>query len=209
MYKSIGFNNNKWIALLACFISTMLASWLFYLAFTYLSGLDYGVWAMCNTIWFIVPILYSFAKDKFVNIPTAFYELWVVEKDEKDEEYWNNIDTFRLMQVNIKVKRSINSDYYSSFSVKMPEDVTIGRWFNRFVEDQNIRFPSNVIELKNEKHEDYGWIFYTNKWLPFPLFIRMLDFRKDVLENRIKNKMIIYARRVSQNNLSTEETQNV
>lgn len=207
LYKSIGFGEKKWFVLLAYFISIILGSWIFYLVFSWVSKLNYGVWAMCNTLWFLIPMLYVFSREKFVNIPTAFYNLWIVEKDEKDEEYWNNIDTFRLMQVTVKIKRSINSSRYASFSVKMPKDVNIGRWFNRFVDDQNIHFPNEIIELSGEQG-DYGWIFYTNKWLPFPLFIRMLNFNEDVVKNKIKNKTTIYARRVLQNKSLTEETQN-
>ena len=197
LFKSIGFNDNKWFILFGYFISSIIGSWLYYLAFTWLSNLNYGAWAMCNTLWLFIPVLYVFSEEKFVKIPTAFYELWVVEKNDLDEEYWNNIDTFRLMQVNLKVKRKLSSKRYASFSVKMPEDVSIGRWFNRFIEDQNIRFPNNAIEQDSEEGS-YGWIFYTNKWLPFPLFIRMLEFNENVVKNKIKNKMTIYARRVLQ-----------
>ncbi|OEK09817.1 hypothetical protein A8C32_09915 [Flavivirga aquatica] len=203
LFKVIGFKKEKWLLLFSYFISVVLGAWIYYLVFTWLSKLNYGVWAMCNTLWFFIPVFYTFSKEKFVSIPTAFYKLWRGENDEKDQEYWDNIDTFRLMQVTIKVKRNINSNLYASFSVKMPEDITIGKWFNRFVEDQNIRFPNDVIELENDK-EDYGWIFYTNKWLPFPLFIRMLDFNENVVKNNIKNKMIIYARRVIQNDKAAE-----
>lgn len=200
-FKSIGYKDRKWLMLLGYFVSIVLASWIYYLVFAWLSKLNYGAWAMTNTLWFFVPILYVFAKEKFISIPTAFYKLWEVTIDNKDEEYWNNIDTFRLMQVNIKLKRNINSPGYSSFSVKMPKEVTIGKWFNRFVEDQNIRFPSDPIILNNEVG-DFGWIFYTNKWLPFPLFIRMLDFENDFISNKIKNKMTIFARRVKKNKIS-------
>lgn len=208
LFKTIGYDDRKWLILLGYFVIVVLAAWIYYLVFTWLSKLNYGVWAMTNTLWFFTPVLYVFSKEKFVGVPTAFYKLWVVEKDEKDEEYWNNIDTFRLMQVTIKVKRNINSKRYASFSVKMPEDVTIGRWYNRFVEDQNIRFPNETIEL-NSGQASYGWIFYTNKWLPFPLFIRMLDFNQNVVKNKIKNKTTIYARRVLQNETTTKEIQDI
>lgn len=207
-FKSIGFDDRKWLILLGCFVCIVLASWIYYLVFTWLSKLHYGVWAMTSTLWFFIPVFYVFSREKFVEIPTAFYRLWVVKTDDRDEEYWNNIDTFRLMQVTIKVKRKFNSNVYSSFSVKMPEDVTVGRWFNRFVEDQNIRFPNNVIDLEGDQG-NYGWIFYTNKLLPFPLFIRMLDFNKNVIKNKIKNKGTVYARRVLQNEITTQKTQNI
>ncbi|MGB0879533.1 MAG: TssN family type VI secretion system protein [Polaribacter sp.] len=205
LFKSFGYNDRKWLILLGYAISVVLGGWIYYLAFTWLSKLDYGAWAMWNLLWVFLPVFYLFSKEKFIDIPTAFYNLWIIEKDKRDEEFWNNIDTFRLMQVTIKVKRNINSKRYASFSVKMPKDVTIGRWFNRFVEDQNIRFPSDVIETEAEKGS-YGWIFYTNRWLPFPLFTRMLNFDQDIVKNKIKNKMTIYARRVLQNELPTEET---
>lgn len=198
LYKSIGYDNRKWLMLLGYFVSVVLAAWIYYLVFTWLSKLNYGVWAMSNTLWLFIPILYVFAREKFIAVPTPFYNLWDVTFDNKDEEYWNNMDTFRLMQVNIKLKRDIDSSNFSSFSVKMPKEITIGKWFNRFVEDQNIRFPNDPIILNNVKDE-YGWIFYTSKWLPFPLFTRMLDFNEDVVNNRIKNKMTIFARRVIQN----------
>ena len=204
LFKSIGFKDRKWFILLTYFIIIVLATWIYYLVFTWLSKLNYGVWAMGVTLWFFIPILYVFSREKFVSIPTAFYHLWSVKPDEKDQEYWNNIDTFRLMQVTLKVKRNINSKRYASFSVKMPKDVSIGLWFNRFVEDQNIRFPNEVIELYAGEG-NYGWIFYTNKWLPFPLFIRMLDFNQTVNKNKIKNKTTIYARRVLQNENNTPQ----
>ena len=198
LFKSIGLNDKKWFILLTCFISVVLGAWIHYLVFTWLSGLDYGVWAMCNVLWFLTPLFYLFSKEKFADIPTPFYNLWVVESGEDDQAYWNNIDTFRLKQINIKVKRSINSSQYASFSVKMPEDVTIGRWFNRFVDDQNIRFPNNTIELEDNQG-NYGWLFYTSRWFSFPLFIRMLNFEDNMEKNKVKNKMTIYARRVIQN----------
>ncbi len=201
MFKSIGFNDKKGLMIFAYSISVILGSWIYYLAFTWLSKLSYGVWAMSNTLWFLAPALYVFSREKFVIIPPAFYDLWRPQENKievSDEEYWNNIDTFRLMQVTLKVKRNINDSQHATFSVKMPEDVTIGRWFKRFVDDQNIRFPNEVIEMDNEQG-DYGWIFYTDKWLPFPLFTRTLNFKETVLENNIKNKMTVYARRVLQN----------
>lgn len=197
LFKTFGFAERKWLMLLGYFVSAVLGAWIYYLAFTWLSKLNYGAWAMSNILWFFIPILYMFSKEKYINIPTAFYKLWVVSFDKKSEEYWNNIDTFRLMQVTLKVKRNIDAKQYASFSVKMPDDISIGNWFNRFVEDQNLRFPSNRIEIEDGK-EEYGWIFYTNKWLPFPLFIRMLNFDETVTKNKIKNKMTIYARRAKQ-----------
>ncbi|MBL4746747.1 MAG: hypothetical protein JKY08_10310 [Flavobacteriaceae bacterium] len=196
MYKTIGLGENKWHMVLSLFIAVILASWIYYLVFSWLSKLNYSIWAMFNVLWFFVPIFYVFSKNVFVQIPTPFYKLWSIDLDENNDEYWNNVDTFRLMQVTVKIKRSLVSTHYSSFSVKLPEGISLGLWFNRFVEDQNIRFPNEIIEFEGGD-DAFGWIFYTNKWLPFPLFTRMLNFDEDVKKNKLKNKTTVYVRRVS------------
>jgi len=198
MIKKIGIAEDMWLLLLAYFIATILASWLYYLVFTFISGLDYGVFAMTTTLWFFMPILYMYGQQLFDAIPSAFYDSYIVDTNSGDEDFWSNIDTFRLMQVTIKLKKQTKTESDSSLSVKIPKEVTIGAWFNRFVTDQNLRFPGDLIELELDNNQ-YGWIFYAHRWLPFPLFIRRLDFTKTVKENRIKNKSIIYAKRVVQN----------
>lgn len=199
LFDSIGFKDYQWLILLTLFVIVILATWIYYLVFEWANTLSYALWAMFTVLWFLVPPFYVFARNLFLKIPSPFYKLWIVNNDVNDEEYWNNVDTFRLMQVTVKIKRSPVLKEYSSFSVKLPEDVTLGRWFNRFIDDQNIRFPNNVIELEDENGA-YGWILYTNKWLPIPIFTRMLDFDGDVSDNKIKNKSTLYVRRVSISN---------
>lgn len=205
-FDSIGFKDNRWLIILGLFIIIILSAWVYYLVFSWINKLGYAIWAMLTVCWFLVPPFYVFSRNMFLKIPSPFYKLWIMDQDVNDEEYWNNVDTFRLMQVTVKIKRSLDAKQYSSFSVKLPEDVTLGRWFNRFVDDQNIRFPNNVIELENE-NGSYGWIIYTNKWLPIPIFTRMLDFEEDVIHNKIKNKKVLYVRRVSQGGQDNEAEQ--
>ena len=50
-----------------------------------------------------------------------------------------------------------------------------------------------------------GWIFYTSKYFKFPLFIRNLDPTKPIAESNIKNKQVIFAKRVSLNNEDEKE----
>lgn len=204
LFSSIGFKDYQWLILLTLFIVVVLAGWIYYLVFSWINTLGYALWTMFAILWFLVPPFYVFARSMFLQIPSPFYKLWIVNSGINDEEYWNNVDTFRLMQVTVKIKRSPDVKQYASFSVKLPEDVTLGRWFNRFIDDQNIRFPNNVIELEDE-NGSYGWILYTNKWLPIPIFTKMLDFDGDVTDNKIKNKSTLYVRRVSKNNEENTE----
>jgi hypothetical protein len=202
-FKAIGLNEVSVLVVLVIVIITVLTAWLYYLLFDLVSELDYSAWTATLCLWFLVPIFYSASRKLFLKIPAPFYKSWIVEPDLVDDEYWDNVDTFSLMQVTVKIKRQPEDSDYASFSVKLPKDVTLGRWFDRFIEDQNIRFPNRTIEIENEDQQ-YGWIFYTSRWLSMPLFTRMLDFDKEVSANRIRNKSTLYIRRVLKDH-DTEE----
>lgn len=199
LFKAIGLNGVDKLVVLAMFIVICLTAWVYYLIFDLVSNLDYAPWTATLCLWFLVPPFYSFSRKLFLKIPTPFYKSWVVERDLNDDEYWDNVDTFSLMQVTVKIKRSPEDPEYSSFSVKLPKDVTLGRWFNRFVEDQNIRFPNKAIEIENVDQQ-YGWIFYTSRWISAPIFTKMLDFDADVGSNKLRNKSTLYIRRVLKDN---------
>lgn len=194
-FNAIGLNGVDKLVVLVIFILMCLSVWIYYLIFDYVSDLGFSAWASSLCLWFLVPLFYSFSRKLFLKIPSPFYKSWVVERDLNDDEYWDNVDTFSLMQVTVKIKRIPDDQEYSSFSVKLPKDVTLGRWFNRFIEDQNIRFPNKAIEIENEDQQ-FGWIFYTSRWLPAPIFTKMLDFDKDVSSNKLRNKSTLYIRRV-------------
>ena len=199
LFKAIGLNGVDKLVVLAIFIVMCLTAWIYFLVFDLVSDLNYSAWTATLCLWFLVPLFYAFSRKLFLKIPAPFYKSWVVESDLNDDEYWDNVDTFSLMQVTVKIKRTPEEPEYSSFSVKLPKDVTLGRWFNRFIEDQNIRFPNKAIEIENEDQQ-YGWIFYTSRGLTAPIFTKMLDFDKDVASNRLRNKSTLYIRRVLKDN---------
>lgn len=183
------------IELLIVVTSVALSSWIYYLVFFWISKLPYTIWAMFSTIWFFIPFLYVISKELFLKIETPFYKAWNVEKSNEHEEYWENIDTFRLIQVTVKIKRKSNDVEYASFSVKLPKEIPLGIWFNKFIKDQNVRFPQYMIEPSGEGGKQIGWIFYTSKWFSFPLFTKILNAEEDGKSNKIKNKQVIYVRR--------------
>ncbi len=186
---------NKLIELLIILVAIVLSSWIYYLLFSWISKLPYALWAMFSTVWFLIPFLYSISKELFLKIEMPFYRAWVVEKEDGHIEYWENIDTFRLIQVTVKIKRKPYDSEYSSFSVKLPSEVPLGIWFNKFIKDQNVRTPENIIDAFGNNQENIGWVFYTSKWFNFPLFVRILNSEKDGAVNKIKNKQVIYVRR--------------
>ncbi|WP_281322577.1 TssN family type VI secretion system protein [Flavobacterium aestivum] len=176
-------------------IVTILSSWIYYLVFNYIAISSYAHISMLNILWVFVGIFFIESKKKFLQIPDPFYEYWRVGRERKDIDYWDNIDKFRLMQVSINIKKKANSEFFSKFDVKIAQEVNLGNWFDKFIEDQNYRFPNDAIESSAE-NEDSGWIFYTAKYFSFPLFIRKLNPHETIAESKLKNKQIIFAKRV-------------
>lgn len=198
-FKSIGFNQQIAPILLGKLICTLLGAWIYYFIFNYTSNLNYGYWAMSLCSWVLIPSLFIYALEYYHKIPILFYEHWVVDTSKIDINYWKHIDTFKLMQVNLKVKRSHYDRQLASFSVKIPQDIPLGKWFDKVVDDPNLS-QSGRIQITTEDDLNYGWIFYTSKWLKTPVFTRVLDAKKTAQENKINNRAIIYAKRVAVEN---------
>lgn len=196
LFQKLGIQNNSLAKIFLFLIVTILASWIYYLAFNYIAISSYAYISMLNILWLFVPLFFQESKKRYLQIPEAFYEYWRVGKERKDIEYWDNIDKFRLMQVSIHIKKKNNSEFFSKFDVKIAQDVNLGNWFDKFIEDQNYRFPNDAIESSAEQ-EDKGWTFYTAKYFSFPLFIRNLSPHQTISESKLKNKQTIFAKRVT------------
>ena len=196
--KTLGFEDDlqdKAIFFLVLCIAMLVSAWAYYLFFNLLSTLPYASTAMFIVLWFVIPLLYVMARDYYLKFAPVFRTPWVVKSDTTDSSYWERVDTFNLIQVTVRIKKTPDAENYSSYVVKLPMEVPIGKWFDRFIEDQNVRFPESPILTKDED-EDIGWVFYTPKWFTIPLFVRFLDPENEAYDNRIKNRQIIYIRRV-------------
>ncbi|OXG06662.1 hypothetical protein B0A64_10120 [Flavobacterium araucananum] len=203
IFQKVGIQNNPLAKIFLFLIVIILASWIYYLAFNYIAISSYAYISMLNILWLFAPIFFQESKKKYLQIPEAFYEYWRVGKERKDIEYWDNIDKFRLMQVSINIRKKANSEFFSKFDVKIAQDVNLGNWFDKFIEDQNYRFPNDAIESSAE-NEDTGWTFYTSKYFRFPLFIRNLSPHQTISESKLKNKQTIFAKRVTLNRQQNE-----
>ena len=203
LFQNIGIQNSALAKLFLFLIVAILSSWIYYLVFSYIAITSYAHISMLNILWLFAPVFFQESKKIYLQIPDPFYEYWRVGKERKDIEYWDNIDKFRLMQVSIHIKKKVNSDLLSKFDVKIAQDVNLGNWFDKFIDDQNYRFPNDAIESSAE-NENSGWIFYTAKYFGFPLFIRNLSPNKTISESKLKNKQTIFAKRVALNKLQNE-----
>ena len=196
--KTLGFEDDlqdKAIFFLVLCIAMLVSAWAYYLFFNLLSTLPYASTAMFIVLWFVMPLLYVTARDYYLKFAPVFRTPWVVKSDATDSSYWERVDTFNLIQVTVRIKKTPDAENYSSYVVKLPMEVPIGKWFDRFIEDQNVRFPESPILTKDED-EDIGWVFYTPKWFTIPLFLRVLNPNETGSFNEIKNQQVIYVRRV-------------
>ena len=128
------------ITLLIAFVITILSAWLYYLSFTWLSKLNYGIIAMSLELWFLIPVLYNISKQKYVAVPAVFYDSCVVQNIEQRQEFWNTVDIYKVIQVTLKVRRTRGDVNYAVFSVKFPKEVTLEEWFSRFIHDQKVNY---------------------------------------------------------------------
>lgn len=196
MYKAIGLSESTVGTILLLIVSGVLGGWIYYLAFERLSGgLPYAIWGALNVSWFIVPYMIMLSRKLFLLIPPPIYIPWELGFGTFDRNYWDNIDSFEFKSVKVKIKRKINDKNYATLVVKLPNGISLGNWFNWFIEDQNRRFPQNKIETEKDGYK-VGWTFYTTKWSNYPLLIRILNPKEDSEVNKIKNNRPIYIRRV-------------
>ncbi|WP_316633173.1 TssN family type VI secretion system protein [uncultured Flavobacterium sp.] len=203
LFQKIEIQNSAPAKFFLFLIVAILASWIYYLVFNYIAISSYAHISMLNILWLFAPIFFQESKKKYLQIPEPFYEYWRVGKERKDIEYWDNIDKFRLMQVSIHIRKKVDAQFFSKFDVKIAQDVNLGNWFDKFIEDQNYRFPNDAIESSAE-NEDTGWTFYTAKYFSFPLFIRNLSPYQTISESKLKNKQTIFAKRVALNRQQNE-----
>jgi len=193
LFESIGFKDNVVAFVCTIFFSTILGSWLYYIIFDYFSELDYVFYIVFGCIWVFMPILLKWSEDFFVEIPPKIYKLWY-PANASDNATWETIDLRRLKEITIRIRKNNKDELYSSVDVKIPEAITIGDWFNRFIEDHDVKFPDTPIALRGEEGDFYGWVFYKKRFIP--LFNSPIDFEKNPENLKLKDKATIIAKRV-------------
>ncbi len=74
--------------------------------------------------------------------------------------------------------------------------MNFGVWFQKFIDDYNLKFPNSPVQYKLSSGESYRWIFYIK-----PSFFKQrmfIDPDLDIEQNQITEKYAIYAKRVSE-----------
>lgn len=193
--KSLGVSDKPFGQACILLASTILGAWIHYLLFTKFGGLPYGHIAMMQSLWFLIPFFTEFSLSRFHLVPPPIYELWKLSSSHYDRRYWEAQDHFKAKLIKVKIKRKTGDKSYMILSARIPEEITLGDWFDWFMQDQAKRSPKTPIEGTGS-NKDSGWLFYSPKWFSYPLFIHILNPRLTAGENKVRKGQIIYIKRV-------------
>lgn len=168
----------------------LIAMALFALVFNLCNEMHFGILASASMIPFIITPIFIKTYDMFMDIPIPIYEVWKYSESEYPEEYY---DPGTLQVIQIEIYKSINDPEPTKINAKAPEEIEFGRWFRRMLDDYNTRSPLSPIETQ-AGIEDTGWVFYVRTFLSK----HIIDSKKNIAANKIKNKYIVVAKRVQE-----------
>lgn len=182
---------------------------LFSLLFNLMNELKYGIWAATCVIAFILPSLFYKTYISYIEIPIEIYSVWKYDKD-LDLSQFDSMDYNKLHVMELELFKNVNDPIPSKIKAKAPDNLVFGVWFQKFITDYNVKFPSTPIAVDNQTYktdtdfdldssfnfEIYTWIFYVKPSFFLPR--RRIDFTKTIKENRLNEKYTIIAKRVSE-----------
>ncbi len=192
-------NNKPWFTVLQeCLITLicmLLGAYLFTIVFNLLSPFEGFAWISATTIFiFSLPLVFYYTWLRFTNIPFDIYKVWVYNPGQK-AVHFEDIDDFdKLMVLNVEFTKKPQDGHRFLVKAKSPAAIKLGDWFHRFIEDYNLKYPADPVEINNTDHEPYAWIFYIKR--SFFHRRKYLDFDKTIAGNRITEKVTIICKRV-------------
>ncbi|WP_462267403.1 TssN family type VI secretion system protein [Mucilaginibacter sp.] len=187
--------NRRWFFFICTLLACLLGVYLFKLGFNWLNNLGYGLWAATSVVAFLVPVLFWWAYIAFLNIPMEIYKIWqypVVPADISME----HLDFNHLLVLELDLYKNTHDPEPLKVKAKAPRNMNFGVWFQKFIDDYNLKFPNSTVQYKLDDGVSYRWIFYIK-----PSFFKQRQFIDpdlNIEENHITEKYTIYAKRVSE-----------
>jgi len=205
-YYSKELLERKGFIMFGTFIAALLGIYLFQLLYHWLGEVDFGWWAGGSITSFFIPIIFWWAYVSLLNIPQEIYKIWRYP-DTPLEINMDHVDFDNLLVLELELYKKSSDPEPLKVKVKAPENMNFGMWFHKFIDDYNLKFAKNPVEYKIAAQENYSWIFFVKtSFFKSNLFI---DPDLDIRQNKITEKMTIYAKRVSENvNLPNEIGEN-
>jgi hypothetical protein len=176
-------------------ISCLLGIFLFKLGFDWLNDLQYGLWAATSLFVFLVPPIFWWAYIAYLNIPLEIFKVWQYPTIPADISM-EHLDFNRLLVLELDLYKNTEDMEPLKVKAKAPRNMNFGIWFQKFIDDYNLKFPNSPVQYKLDNGESFKWIFYIK-----PSFFKQrifVDPDLDIEENRITETYTIYAKRVSE-----------
>jgi hypothetical protein len=176
-------------------IACLLGIFLFKLGFDWLNNLKYGLWAATSVFIFLLPIVFWWAYIAFLNIPLEIYKVWQYPVTPGDINM-EHLDFNKLLVLEVNLYKHTTDDEPLKVKAKAPRNMNFGLWFQKFIDDYNLKFPDSPIQYTYGRNESYKWIFYIK-----PSFFKQRQFIDpdlDIEQNNITEKFAIHAKRVSE-----------
>ncbi len=186
-------SNKAFMQAMVMAIITVLGGYLMALVFNAVGGAPFGYTAATSLLIFPLPLLFHKTYLALISIPVEIYDVWRYDKDADDL----NLDAFefdRLLVLEIELCKKLNDKDRLRLMVKAPDEIQLGTWFQKFVNNYNGKNSAEKIEHSDGAEVPYGWIFYCK-----PSFLhkrRLLDPAKNIRANLIKEHITIIAKRV-------------
>jgi hypothetical protein len=180
---------------ICCLISCLLGVFLFKLGFDWLNNLKYGFWASSSVFVFLVPVVFWWAYIAFLNIPLEIYKVWQYPEYPVDISM-EHLDFNRLLVLEVNLYKHTDDAEPLKVKAKAPRNMNFGVWFQKFIDDYNLKFPDSPIQYQNPGRDAYKWIFYIK-----PSFFKQRQFIDpdlDIEQNNITESFAIFAKRVSE-----------
>ena len=177
------------------FIIMFVGAALFSTVFNLCSELKFGIWACTCMLSFIFPPLFWETYNKYMSIPIEIFKVWKFSEKESIET--EALDYDRLMVMELELYKTLKDQAPMKIKAKAPDNIPFGVWFKMFLVDYNYKFPLEPIEYQ-EAADPYSWIFYVKRSFFLPR--KYIDYELTIIENKIKEKYTIVAKRVSEEN---------
>jgi hypothetical protein len=186
---------------LCTLIACLLGIFLFKLAFDWLNDLRYGLWAGTSIFVFLIPPVFWWAYIAFLSIPLEIYKVWQYPEFSADISM-EHLDFDRLLVLEVDLYKNIEDLEPLKVKAKAPRNMNFSIWFQKFIDDYNLKFPNAPIQYKAENGESFKWIFYIKA--SFFKQRSFIDPELDIEQNNITESYTIYAKRVAESINSRE-----
>jgi hypothetical protein len=173
------------------FVMMFIGAAFFSMIFNFCNELQFGLWACTCVFPFIFPSLFYETYLKYLEIPLEVHKIWTLSNTE-DLSGFEYMDYNKLMVLELEFSKQLHDKKPTKVKAKAPDNLAFGTWFQKFILDYNLKFPRTPIELR-DKDGDFGWIFYVKRSFFVPR--KYIDYELSVIENKIKEKYTIVAKR--------------